>query len=194
MQFYITNSIPLNATFTDEDGQATYKTQTPFKFFADKTTTVSRVLHTNNVASDDISRKGGDNQGQLVKLAEIEWKNDVSLSRFKYREKDVVIGEFFYKGKQGWRGKYRTFTAPDGRSYRWTMGFNYPELHTNDEHRRPIARFHRRRLSIPGICKGRAPHLEILPDGEHIADAIVMTFVYVEKRRRDCEKARSAGD
>lgn len=105
MQFYITNSIPLNATFTDEDGQAAYKTLTPFKFFADKTTTISRVLHTNNVASDDISKKGGDNPGQLVKLAEIEWKNDVSLSRFKYREKDVMIGEFFYKGKQGWRGK-----------------------------------------------------------------------------------------
>ncbi|KAF7441329.1 hypothetical protein PC9H_001678 [Pleurotus ostreatus] len=191
MQFYITNSIPLNATFTDEDGQATYKTQTPFKFFADKTTTVSRVLHTNNVASDDISRKGGDNQGQLVKLAEIEWKNDVSLSRFKYREKDVVIGEFFYKGKQGWRGKDRVFTSFDGQEYRWRMNATYALLTLQDHHRTQIARYEPEEPQLIG--KSKKATLEIYPEGEHMVDTIIVSFVYMEKLRKERDRDARAG-
>ncbi|KAF9494398.1 hypothetical protein BDN71DRAFT_1448929 [Pleurotus eryngii] len=201
MKLYLSRNSPLNATLVDDLGQELYYIHTPWKL-SGRTTTITKadkeleafvkfggLLISDSKSdispSDDLSTRG------QPELAQIHWRC-IGSSRLNFGGFERDIHEYLVRS--GFMGWYRTFTAPDGRSYRWTMGFNYPELYTNDEHRRPIARFHRRRLSIPGICKGRAPHLEILPDGEQIADAIVMTFVYVEKRRRDCEKARSAGD
>ncbi|KAF4609219.1 hypothetical protein EYR40_001572 [Pleurotus pulmonarius] len=201
MKLYLTRNSPLNATLVDDLEQELYYINTPWKL-SGRTTTITKadkeleafVKFGGLLISDsksDISPSDDSSTRGQPELAQIHWRC-IGNSRLNFGGFERDIHEYLVRsGCMGW---YRTFTAPDGRSYRWTMGFNYPELHTNDEHRRPIARFHRRRLSIPGICKGRVPHLEIFPDGEHIADAIVMTFVYVEKRRRDWEDARSAGD
>jgi hypothetical protein len=50
-----------------------------------------------------------------------------------------------------------------------------------------VARFHRKSLGI--FRKARKASLEIFPTGEHIVDAIMVTFIYVEKLRKDRERA-----
>ncbi|KAJ8474957.1 hypothetical protein ONZ45_g3782 [Pleurotus djamor] len=191
MQFFITNSIPLNSTFTDEDGQATYKVQTPFKFFGDRVTTINRVVHSDSVGSEDGAKKSESPNQQLLRLAEIEWKSDVSLSRFKYREKDITISEFFYKGKQGWRGKDRVFTGSDGQEYRWRIHASHAELTRQDRTRTPIARYEPEEVQIIG--KSKKATLEIYPEGEHMVDTIIVSFVYIEKLRKERDRDARAG-
>ena len=45
-----------------------------------------------------------------------------------------------------------------------------------------VASYHRRRSKDP-----QPTSLEILPEGEHMVDLILVTFVYVEKIRKDRE-------
>jgi hypothetical protein len=47
---------------------------------------------------------------------------------------------------------------------------------------RRVASYHRRQFNDP-----RPTSLEILPEGEHMVDLILVTFVYVEKVRKDRE-------
>lgn len=90
---------------------------------------------------------------------------------------------FFKKEGWGWRGSDRVFMAPDGRQYRWKLGTMAPELRAHNHAQTLVARFH------PGgktcFFSSRSPFLEILPAGEHIADAILISFVYIEKLHED---------
>ena len=56
----------------------------------------------------------------------------------------------------------------------------------NDSAKTPVARFHRRQLAING--KSRPASLEIYAAGKDMVDIIVVTGVYMEKRRREKEK------
>jgi len=49
----------------------------------------------------------------------------------------------------------------------------------------PIAVFHRKRLGI--LRTARPASLEIFLVGEAIADTIIVTFIYMEKMRKDRE-------
>jgi hypothetical protein len=49
-----------------------------------------------------------------------------------------------------------------------------------------VARFHRATLGIIG--KKRKAMLEVSPEVAHMMDTIIMTFIYVEKLRKDKEK------
>lgn len=60
----------------------------------------------------------------------------------------------------------------------------YLKLVTNDESKMPVARYHPRRLGLLWSNKSDAS-LEIFPAGEHMMDLIVVTFIYIEKVRRD---------
>ena len=57
----------------------------------------------------------------------------------------------------------------------------------NDSAKTPVARFHRRQLGIIG--KSSPASLEIYAAGKDMVDFIVVTGVYMEKRRRDHERA-----
>lgn len=57
----------------------------------------------------------------------------------------------------------------------------------NDFAKTPVARFYRRQLGI--IRKLRPASLEIYAAGKNMVDLIVVTGVYMEKRRREKEKA-----
>lgn len=66
------------------------------------------------------------------------------------------------------------------------------QLVTNDGSKTPIAYFHQKRYGVFG--KKRPAFLEITPAGGHMIDVIVYTFVYIEKIRKDKERAaRSNG-
>ena len=103
------------------------------------------------------------------------------------------------------------FTGPDGVQYRWAMGASgmcYPrvccfsaspesstlnhgmQLVTTDGKKTVIAKFHRARC----CWKKRKARLEVQPEGMAMLDDIILTFVYVERRRRKREAAaKSAG-
>ena len=48
-----------------------------------------------------------------------------------------------------------------------------------------VAVYHRRRLGM--VTDARPASLEIFAEGEHMVDLIVVTFVYIEKLRKDRE-------
>ena len=48
-----------------------------------------------------------------------------------------------------------------------------------------VAVYHRRRLGV--VTDARSASLEIFAEGEHMIDLIVVTFLYIEKLRKDRE-------
>ena len=60
----------------------------------------------------------------------------------------------------------------------------------NDSAKTPVARFYRRQLGIIG--KSRPASLEIYAAGKDMADLIVVTGAYMEKRRRRSQSGASA--
>jgi hypothetical protein len=65
------------------------------------------------------------------------------------------------------------------------------QLYTNDEAQTHVAKFHQQDI-ISITPKAKAATLEIYPAGEHMVDLIVVTLVYIEKLRRDRERAAAA--
>jgi len=82
----------------------------------------------------------------------------------------------------GWS---RTFVGPDGKSYKWKMGLITSILELDDGSKPPtvVAHFHQK-----NTFKGTGAALELFPVGEHMLDVIVITWTYVESRRRDQER------
>ncbi|KIM79627.1 hypothetical protein PILCRDRAFT_74073, partial [Piloderma croceum F 1598] len=83
---------------------------------------------------------------------------------------------------------HRVFTAPvDGRHFKWTLGVWRSTLVLNDGSKTPVAQSHRSNIGIIG--KPRQAGLEIYPGFEHLVDILLLTYIFVEKTRKDREKA-----
>ncbi|KAF5345048.1 hypothetical protein D9758_010441 [Tetrapyrgos nigripes] len=121
-------------------------------------------------------------------IAQIDWRR-VRSTKFRFGDgKEVLSKDFFRRESWGWYGRHRVFKAlSDGAEYKWILGAWVPSLRTNDASKTPIAQFHRRRL---GLFSKKAPaYLEIYPQGEHMVDEIFTTFIYIEKIRKEKERA-----
>jgi len=102
------------------------------------------------------------------------------------------------------------FTGPNGVQYRWALGItgmHYPKvslfsssppssalnhcvkLVTVDENKTVVAEFHRAHY----VRKKQKARLEIHPAGMDMLDHIILTFVFVEDKRRQRE-ARATWD
>jgi len=206
MHLYLTNNSPFNTTLIDDSGEERYSVETPNRWTR-RTTTILKVpqltypqLYSSSVTFCELPEPPDTPTSDLApltftrgvdkfpfgnELAQIQWRM-ISNSRLKFAGIESDFQDYLVRS--GAWGRLRTFTAPDGQSYQWSMCLVAPVLCRSDGDKAPIARFHPRRVGFPGLWKGRDACLEILPAGEHIVDAIVMTFIYVEKRRRD--KAR----
>ncbi|KAF8352172.1 hypothetical protein F5887DRAFT_16376 [Amanita rubescens] len=160
MHLYLTNRSHLNCSYINDHGQLLYKVETPFK--------LSGLVSTITSAS----------AGRLAHLAEIKF-NTISSSVMSYDGKVYETSQFF--SKKGWVW-HRTFTGPDGLEYQWILGYG-PELLRRDAARTPVARFH-----LGCVCRGRPPSLEIFPEGMHMVDLILVTFVYIQKIRNDAKR------
>ncbi|KAF8352175.1 hypothetical protein F5887DRAFT_912732 [Amanita rubescens] len=198
MHLYLTKCSHLNSSYVDDDGQLLYKVETPFKFFGPVSTITSALSGDISSASkisspppyDVIDGNGVKGQehaklsDQLAHLAEIKF-NTISSSVMSYDGKVYETSQFF--SKKGWR-RDRVFTGPDSLEYQWILGCRFPELVRRDAARTPVARFHRRCLGFFG--KARRASLEIFPEGMHMVDLILVTFVYIQKIRNDAERRR----
>ncbi|KAF9522245.1 hypothetical protein CPB83DRAFT_732820, partial [Crepidotus variabilis] len=74
----------------------------------------------------------------------------------------------------------RIFTGPYGKLYVWKMGSDKCRLFLKDTELL-VATFHRKHLGI--LSKARAASVEIFPQGQHMVDDIVTTFIYMERLR-----------
>ncbi|KAG1754297.1 hypothetical protein EDB19DRAFT_1844116 [Suillus lakei] len=163
-----------NTVITDEQGQVIYKTDTPFKF-GGRTTTIQKIK-----PNDDQSHM----RDHFDVMGEIEW-HKIASSKFRFRGTEVETKAFI--PRKGLLGRKRIFTGPDGRPYRWDLQFKVVVLSRDDGSRTEVARFHRATLGIIG--KKRKATLEVSPEVAHMMDSVIMTFIYVEKLRRDKEEA-----
>ncbi|KAG1778517.1 hypothetical protein EV702DRAFT_1093804 [Suillus placidus] len=164
-----------NTVITNEQGQIIYKTYTPFRLVGSRTTTIQKIK-----PSDGQHHM----QDQFDVLGEIEWHAFTS-SKFRFRGTEVETKAFI--PKRGLLGRKRVFTGPDGRPYRWDLKSKVVVLSRDDESRNEVARFHRATLGIIGRKKKAT--LEVSPEVVHMMDTIIMTFIYVEKLRKDKEDA-----
>jgi len=121
---------------------------------------------------------------RFAHLAEIKF-NEIMSSVIRYHGEEYETNKLFTKKEMGWYGRHRAFAGPDGLQYQWNLGIRVPELIRRDAARTPVARFHRRRVGV--FRKARRASLEIFPEGMHMVDFILITFVYIQKIRNDAE-------
>jgi len=185
MKFYLSTSSPINSAFTNEDGQAIYKVETPLLKLP-WVTSISRVIP-NDLPQEDADPDMRDN---YTFMAQIEF-HDISPSKITLVGSEFTAKSYFRKEGWGIYGRHRAFTGPDGLEYKWLLKATVPELILNDGSETTVAKFHKK----SGIAGGSQPAcLEIFPIGEHMVDTILVTFIYVEKKRRNRERAlRSSG-
>uniref|UniRef100_A0A0W0G3P3 DUF6593 domain-containing protein n=1 Tax=Moniliophthora roreri TaxID=221103 RepID=A0A0W0G3P3_MONRR len=131
---------------------------------------------------------GGPRYGQTFEyLAQIDWRFFTS-SKFRFGDGMEVMSKDFFR-KEGWGpyGRHRVFTAKDGKEYKWLLGWWESELILNDGSKTQVAKFNRKSFGVIG--KASPAYLEIFPPGEHMVDEIFVTFVYIEKLRKEKERA-----
>ncbi|KAF9235680.1 hypothetical protein BU15DRAFT_89512 [Melanogaster broomeanus] len=169
MQLTLSSESVRNTVMTNETGQVLYKSFHPFKLGKLGTTTIRKI------------------RPNTDPLEQIEWRFYGS-STFRINGQEMQTSDFLPRHginrttveTDGWTSyRKRTFTGPDGLPYRWDMLFNVVVV--------KVARYHRGTLGIIGPKK--KPCLEVDPDVMHMLDLIILTFVYVEKLRKDKERA-----
>jgi len=161
----------LRTVLSDAEGKPMYKVETSKGITLSRTTTISKFLP----EIDDFKE-----------LAKITWQW-TSPSKLQFRGKEVDLDTYVPGDEHTYRQRYRSFTAIDGRSYRWilmkdkwSLGVPFLELETNDEASTPIASFHK-----ADDKNKKNARLEIFPPGEDIVDDIIVTYVFVEKVRQE---------
>ncbi|KAG2365611.1 hypothetical protein BDR07DRAFT_1607358 [Suillus spraguei] len=163
-----------NTVITNERGQVVYKTDTTFKLLGAHTTTIQKI-------------RSNDNQYHMHDhfdvLGEIEW-HTFGSSKFRSGGTEVKTGKFI--PKKCLRGRKRVFIGPDKRPYRWDLESKVVILSRDDGFRMEVARFHRASLGITE--RKHKAMLEVSPEVAHMMDTVIMTFIYVEKLRRDKEE------
>ncbi|KAF8123573.1 hypothetical protein EV363DRAFT_1493069 [Boletus edulis] len=181
MQLTLSSESIRNAVFTNESGQVLYKTTHPYHIVMAKTT-IYKIK-----PNDDPM----DMRDQFDVIGEIKWHAKGSPT-FRLDGQEMQFSEFLRP--HGILGRKHTFTGPDGCPYRWDMPSEtvvvrmpthsyFLQLSRDDKSRAKLVRYHKGSLGIIG--PKRKPRLDVDPAVEHMLDLIVLTFVYVEKVRRD---------
>jgi len=193
MELRLSRNSPTNCILKDGQGRPRYQIATPFQW-SRKVTTISRFMPGRGAPSGE---RAGDAKGGRApdagihlmglpdeRVAQIEW-HTVRHTKFNFGVQEVDSSR--YLPKKGLFGRQRTFVGMDGRPYKWSLGQRTCSLELNDGSKTPVARFHRRSFGIVG--KAHNGYLEIMPQGMPIVDDVVVTFVYVEKRRERQQQA-----
>ncbi|KAG9309827.1 hypothetical protein JVU11DRAFT_10206 [Chiua virens] len=172
MRLIFSNSYYKNTDISDEQGNKLYTITTPRGW--KQVTTITKW------------RKGKGKRSSRAPEPEIlciiEWHR-VKKTRFWFGMRVVDADTILYRRPYSW-GRY--FRGPDGRTYKWKLGYRYCWLKNDKRHGRShLVKFHRQNL---GIRKPfHPPYLEVAEEVSHMLDHIVLTYIYVERIRRDVE-------
>ncbi|KAF7346954.1 hypothetical protein MVEN_01447800 [Mycena venus] len=114
-------------------------------------------------------------------LAQIHWRvAGPTMIEFAGRELDT--SSFFQNKSFGLFGWEPEFTALDGKKYIWRKHVNRTTLELKGQPATVAAEYNGRNVGLVGKAREQ-PSLEIFPPFEGMADEIMVTFIYVEKRR-----------
>ncbi|THH32335.1 hypothetical protein EUX98_g1830 [Antrodiella citrinella] len=157
-----------------------YHINTP-STLTNRVVTISRIL---SAAADQPEMRSGkesdikaaaESKG-IEEVARIEWRDWHSSSNLIFEGLERRVNDFM--PTSGMLGVNRTFTGPDGLSYNWHDG-RYLYINRIDNPKFEIARFHQ-----PWSFR-KKPYLTIAPEGMHMVDLIVVTWLYVATRTRE---------
>ncbi|KAJ6505206.1 hypothetical protein C8R45DRAFT_545716 [Mycena sanguinolenta] len=188
MHLELTPHNPLNATYYDTvSGRAQYKVHTEFKVH-NSVTTISRRIESDvprrnsapNLDSSTDSASGVEAE-RFGLVAEISWRV-VGSTIIQFGEREIDTGTFFKVKGFGLFGLESGFTGLDGKEYRWRLKINRTTLEIHGQPDALVADFKGKSLGIIG--EARKPSLEIFSPYEHMADEIMVIFIYVEKTRK----------
>ncbi|KAH7909212.1 hypothetical protein BJ138DRAFT_1115166 [Hygrophoropsis aurantiaca] len=177
MRFTLSSEYVCNTILTNEEGQVVYKTKTSAKLssLVPWTTIISKI--TPNIDENDMRDK-------FAIMAAIEW-HSLSSSIFRFGGEEHRAKDFL--PNSGILRLARTFTGPDGRSYKWKMENTAAVLYLDDgsKPKTEVAKYHKRGFGIIG--KKHDPYLDVFSEGKGILDTLILTFIYVEKLQMDGE-------
>ncbi|KDQ59873.1 hypothetical protein JAAARDRAFT_56805 [Jaapia argillacea MUCL 33604] len=163
--FTFTRGSPLRTVLLDSQEQPVYKIETPFKWHGPTTT---------------ISRYSGSYADQYdEEIARIHW-HCFTTSFLVFDGRIVSISKFLKRAGL----LNRKFQAPDGREFKWiATGLRSMKLVLNDGTKTLVAKMTDGWL----FTSNRKSRIEIFPAGQSIIDLIIITYVYVNKIRRDVQ-------
>ncbi|KAL4254892.1 protein of unknown function DUF6593 [Abortiporus biennis] len=205
MDLTLSSNNPLNTTLSDNSSKPIYQIYTPKKHFwnsARSSTSIFKVLDSNtdvSVAADAVTHDqahelSGDEEENnvelqcdpispsLVEVARIRW-HTWATSKIIYQGRLYPLKTWL--PNTSWTGRHRRFTGPGGHVYEWNLGYYSCKLQRIDGNGPPelIASFHQQK-----VLEHAKAHLEIRPAGMDIFELIVITWVFIETRRRDKER------
>ncbi|KAI0260997.1 hypothetical protein BC834DRAFT_845777 [Gloeopeniophorella convolvens] len=195
MELYFFRSKLLNTVLYDGSAKPVYRTETPHRAFKARVTTIfrspanqaaqrsPRMWGSTGTRSPNMSRVHGEES-----VAQIEW-HEYRQSVFVLRGESRRLKQ--YMPKESLLRSRRAFIASNGQSYVWSTGaFSTKwKLKRNDGSGVVVARSHDRSYGF--VKQAHDAYLELTAEAVPLMDEIVMTFLWVERRRRDQEKANS---
>ncbi|KAF9224525.1 hypothetical protein BS17DRAFT_702744 [Gyrodon lividus] len=165
MRLIFSKSYYKNTDISDEEGNKLYSISTPRGW--KQVTTVTKYHK-------------GKRKPEIMGI--IEWHR-LKKTLIRFRGREVEADTMVYKRSWSCRGRY--FRGPDGRTYKWKLGFRYC---WTKHSRTRLVKFHKRNL---GIRKpSHPPYLEVSSEVTQMLDHIIMTYIYVERIRQDAEDER----
>ncbi|KAJ7187124.1 hypothetical protein C8R46DRAFT_284862 [Mycena filopes] len=186
MRLILSTAKSINARYKDEtSGFVQYKVSTPIRVH-NLTTTIRRridgdIPHREHEHDSDTETAADDERfGLLATLAwhMIGWKTVI-----QFAGREISGRSFFRKEKVGVLSWEYVFTARDEKEYRWYFRMYSSTLKVNDAAATVVAEY--KVSSVGVVSKPRRPaSLEIFPEFEHLADDIMVSFIFLEKIRR----------
>ncbi|KAE9393801.1 hypothetical protein BT96DRAFT_878908 [Gymnopus androsaceus JB14] len=181
--------------YCNDEGKTIYTVHTPLMH---RTTTISKTLTDSDstdigiasgeeVKADSLAEHSVDEttgHPNFVYIAQIDWRVFDAKIRFgtgHYSGREMLAKELL---RMEQLGRHYAFTGQDGKEYRWHLPLTCTKLTSNDTLETPIATFHRGKLFS---LKSRA-YLEIFPEGLHMMDEILVTFIYIEQQRKEAKE------
>ncbi|KAH9483443.1 hypothetical protein JR316_0002911 [Psilocybe cubensis] len=104
----------------------------------------------------------------------------------RYDGRELTVDEFFQRNASNMWGRNYVFAGHNGVEYVWKMEVDTVKLFVNDWRNTLVAHFHQRNLGL--MHQARPAYLELFGNlDDRTVDQIIVTFVYVEKYRRECD-------
>ncbi|KAF8652784.1 hypothetical protein AX16_004176 [Volvariella volvacea WC 439] len=189
MKLLLSKSSHLSADYTNEAGELLYRARKNSQLWTTTTNISKRIPPTAPHLSSGSRRVGEGKRTRVHDQVQDQFAHLAQVYFRQYGSDKIVMGgqkfyvsSFFRKEGLSWGGRDRIFTGPDGKEYRWILGYWEPKLVLNDRSKAVVAVFHKEVFGF--FHNPENVYLEIMPNGEHMIDLILITFIYIEELRK----------